>query len=119
MIARRTSIGLGLATMLLALGAGGYVATTARGFNSDKWKAQRHSGARDNPRAGMLGELKKLLRAGMTQDEVLVLLGEPDSKQGTRFTYDLGAPGFAVDYEYFHIDFDADGKLVRHWIEQG
>jgi len=40
------------------------VATTARGFDSDKWKAQRHSGARDNPRAGMLRELEKLLRAG-------------------------------------------------------
>jgi hypothetical protein len=95
------------------------MATTARGFDSDKWKAQRHSGARDNPRAGMLRELEKLLRAGMTQNEVLALLGEPDSKRGTRFTYDLGAPGFGVDYQYFNIEFDAGGKLVRRWIEQG
>src|SRR5215813_3587199 len=106
MIGRRTWIGLGLATALLAAGAGGYVATTARGFDSDKWKAQRHSGARDNPRAGMLGALEKLLHVGMTQNEVLAPLGEPDSKQGTLFTYNLGVPGFGVDYEHFHIEFD-------------
>src|SRR5262245_7422607 len=104
MIRRRTWIGLGLAGMLLALGAaGGYVANTARGFDSDKWKAQRHSGARDNPRAGMLGTLEKLLRVGMTQNEVLALLGEPDRKQGTRFTYDLGVPGFGLTTNTFTL----------------
>jgi outer membrane protein assembly factor BamE (lipoprotein component of BamABCDE complex) len=73
---------------------------------------------RDNPRAGMLGELEKLLHVGMTQNEVLALLGEPDSKRDRVFTYNLGMHPYRIDNEYFNIDFDADGRLVRYWIEQ-
>jgi len=119
MVGRKAWIGICGVLLAFAAAAGGYMATTALGFDSEKWKAQRHSSARDNPRAGMLRELEKRLHPGMTQGEVLALLGEPDSKRGTRFTYDLGAPGFGVDYQYFNIEFDAGGKLVRHWIEQG
>jgi hypothetical protein len=100
------------------LGVGGYMATTARGFNSDKWKAQRHSGPLDNSRSGMLDELEKLLHVGMTLNEVLALLGEPDSKRDRVFTYNLGMYLYVMDNEYFNIEFDADGKLMRYWILQ-
>src|SRR5262245_3420837 len=96
---RKILIGVGGATALLALAAGGYMATTAGGFDSDRWKAQRNSAARDNPRAGMLGNLKDRLRPGMTRQEVVTLLGEPEAteKDGTRYVYDLGMSAFGVD----------------------
>jgi hypothetical protein len=118
---RKILIGVGGATALLALAAGGYMATTAGSFDSERWKAQRNSAARENPRAGMLGNLKDRLRPGMTRDEVVALLGEPEAKEkeDTRYVYDLGASAFGVDYEYYVVEFDADGKVVRHAMTRG
>jgi hypothetical protein len=93
--------------------------TTASGFDSDKWKALRGTSEKDNPRARMLRTVEQQLHAGMTQTEVLALLGEPEAKEGRRFVYDLGMSTFGVDYEYFVIEFDADGKLSRHQITRG
>jgi hypothetical protein len=119
-MARKVWIGIGGAGVLLALGAGGYMATTtAGGFDSDRWKALRHSTARENPRAGMIGDLQKQLRLGMTPDEVVGLLGQPDTTEGNRYVYRIGTSAFGVDYEYFVVEFGADGKLVRHSIMRG
>lgn len=118
----RTGIAICGAGALLLLGAGGYVmTTTAGGFDSDKWKAAQQAGhARDNPRAGMVRELKAQLHPGMTKAEVIALLGQPDTEEKPgRFVYALGMAKFAVDYEYYVIEFDRDGKLARHFLEQG
>jgi hypothetical protein len=119
-VTRKVWIGVVGASVLLVLGAGGYMATTVAGdFDSARWKALRSSTARDNPRAGMIGELKERLRPGMTQEEVVALLGEPERKDGPRYVYAIGTSAFGVDYEYFVVEFDADGKLKRHAIERG
>jgi hypothetical protein len=120
MATRKIWIGACGAGMLLVLGAGGYMTTTiAGGFDSDRWKALRNSDARENPRARMLGDLKDRLRQGMTRDEVVALLGEPETKEGVRFVYAIGTSAFGVDYEYFVVEFDVDGKLTRHSITRG
>lgn len=123
MVTRNIWIGLCGAGVVLTLGAGGYMATTtmttAGGFDSDKWKALRSSTERDNPRSRMLGDLKKELRQGMTRDAVVALLGEPEIKEGARYVYAIGASAFGVDYEYFVIEFDAGGNLLRHSITRG
>jgi hypothetical protein len=118
---RKTWIGLCGAGAVLVLGAGGYMAATtiANSFDSGKWKALRNSKERDNPRARMVGELKQQLRPGMTQDEVVTLLGEPEIKEGARYIYAIGASAFGVDYEYFVVEFDTSGKLLRHSITRG
>jgi hypothetical protein len=121
MVTRKTWIGLCGAGAALVLGAGGYMATTTMtaGFDSDKWKALRSSTARENPRSRMVSKLEQELRPGMTQDEVLALLGEPEIKEGVRYVYSIGASPFGVDYEYFAVEFDAEGKLLRHMITRG
>src|SRR5262245_55284330 len=120
MMTRKVWIGACCAGVLLVLGAGGYMATTvAGGFDSNRWKELRNSAARENPRAGMIGDLKERLRPGMTREEVVALLGEPETKEGARFVYAIGTSAFGVDYEYFVVEFDADGKLTRHMITRG
>jgi len=117
---RKIWIGVCGAGVLLVLGAGGYMATTVAGeFDANRWKALRSSTARENPRAGMIGALKDRLRAGMTRDEVVALLGEPETKDGPRYVYAIGTSAFGVDYEYFVVEFDADGKVTRHMITRG
>jgi hypothetical protein len=121
MVTRKTWIGICGAGAVLVLGAGGYMATTTMvaGFDSAKWKALRSSTERENPRSRMVSKLQQELRTGMTQDEVVALLGEPEIKEGARYVYSIGASPFGVDYEYFVVEFGADGKVLRHMITRG
>ena len=89
-------------------------------FDSAKWKAQQDSTARNNPRAGMIGDLQqRVLQVGMTREQVVVLLGKPDTTEGNRYVYDIGTSAFGVDYEFFVVEFDGEGKLLRHSITRG
>ncbi|MBJ7532637.1 outer membrane protein assembly factor BamE [Rhodomicrobium vannielii ATCC 17100] len=101
----------------LAIGAS---MTMSKGFDPQKWKAEANNLTSRNPRIGMVSDLQKILRVGMTKAEVLSLLGEPSTKKKTgAFVYDLGTPPFAVDLEYFILEFDEADKLKRFYIEQG
>lgn len=63
----------------------------------------------------MVPALEKVLHAGMSRDEVVGLLGEPDfsdAETGTD-TYELGLAGYGVDEEYYEIRY-RDGKLESH-----
>jgi hypothetical protein len=115
---RRFWVGFVGALTLLTVGAGGYMATSTRvdGFDAAKWKAQENNTARNNPRQGMVRDLEKELRQGMTRDEVVALLGKPDLTEQSRYVYEIGAS--MLDSLYFVIEFDTDGKLRRHFIEQ-
>ncbi|MFP2906158.1 hypothetical protein ACLESD_14055 [Pyxidicoccus sp. 3LFB2] len=106
---------IGVALLLLT-GLGVYqVATSQAGaFDSEQWKAQRGSSADKNPRVGMVVELKqKHLREGMTREDVQKMLGEPDQRRGTSEVYELGVSPVGVSYEYFVIDYDGHGKVMR------
>ena len=82
-------------------------------FDAEVWKAQRFSGARDNPRAAMTADLRPRLTPGMTRAEVEALLGGPDSEERAGVArYSLGA-GYGVDYDYFTVHYDPAGRLVR------
>lgn len=83
-------------------------------FNQSLWAAYSGSTAPNNPRGQMYEDLtKKNLKKGMSKQDVLTLLGEPDvSKEETVFTYNLGAwSGFRIDYDSLDIEFDQDGKV--------
>jgi outer membrane protein assembly factor BamE (lipoprotein component of BamABCDE complex) len=119
--ARKVWVSIFIGGAVLMLGAGSYM---ARGgdFDSNQWKALQNSTARDNPRAGMISDLqKRVLRTGMTRAELIALLGEPDltESEGNRYVYEIGTSAFGVDYEYFVIEFDSAGKLLRHSIRRG
>lgn len=84
-------------------------------FDSDAWKSQRGAAASDNRRGGMLPALDKVLHAGMSRDEVVKLLGEPEHSdtQAGIDQYELGIAGYGVDEEYYELRY-RDGKLESH-----
>lgn len=84
-------------------------------FDSDAWKSQRGAAATDNRRGSMLPALEKALHTGMTRDQVVALLGEPDisNAQTGIDEYELGLAGYGVDEEYYEIRY-RDGKLESH-----
>ncbi|MFD0724362.1 hypothetical protein [Lysobacter brunescens] len=63
----------------------------------------------------MLPALDKVLHAGMSRDEVVKLLGEPDHSdtQAGVDQYELGIAGYGVDEEYYELRY-RDGKLESH-----
>ncbi len=92
---------------------------SAGGFDAERWKAQRGLDLRDNPRQGMMREVRALLHPGLSKAEVLNLLGEPDRRQDNRFEYDLGMRPLGIDYQSLVLDFDASGRLLRFRTVQG
>lgn len=106
---------LGVAAALLtALGVYRVSTQQTGAFDAETWKAQRGSGARKNPRIGMVVDLqRKHSLEGMSRDDVRKLLGEPDQREGTSEVYELGASPFGPSYEYFVLDYDAGGKVTQ------
>jgi hypothetical protein len=116
---RKVRIGIVVAVMLALAGFVAVRAYNPGGFDASRWQAQRGSDAIDNPRGGMVSDLMQRLRPGMTRADVRVLLGAPDGESDARWTYELGASRYGVDYEYFVIEFDAEGRLARHALMRG
>ncbi len=89
-------------------------------FQPERWKGERGNRAFDNPRAALAVGALEVLQEGMSEPEILELLGEPDAGQeGNRWIYRIGALGFGVDLSFLVIEFDTDGKLARRYIDQG
>jgi hypothetical protein len=111
-----------LLALLVALGA--TVATVAGtfggpGFTPEAWRAERgEEDPLENDRGTMVSEVLDLLRPGMSRDEVLALLGPPDSERDGMLVYEIGASPFGVDTEALRVAFGASGRLVAADIEQ-
>jgi|SRR6266511_3681094 hypothetical protein len=90
-------------------------------FNQSLWAAYSGSTDPSNPRGQMYEDLTtNNLKRGMSRQDVLTLLGEPDfSKEETVFKYNLGAwSGFRIDYDSLDIEFDQDGKVKAFYRVQ-
>ncbi|MGH7167453.1 MAG: hypothetical protein ACREII_02875 [Nitrospiraceae bacterium] len=88
-----------------------------RSFDPVVWKASSKDRNPDNPRGQMYEDLvKNHLRAGMTQPEVIALLGHGDEAERQDFiSYNLGMwSGFRVDYDTLDLSFDRGGRLKRY-----
>lgn len=85
------------------------------GFDSAAWKAQSGNYEDDNPRDGMVASLKKRLRAGMSKQAVLDLLGPPDTIREAGEVYFLGRSAYGVSYEVFVLRYDERDRLVRFY----
>lgn len=84
-------------------------------FDSSAWKSQRGATGKDNTRGRMVATLEKSLHAGMSRDDVIRLLGEPDSTDADTATdvYELGVAAYGIDEEFYEIQYQ-DGKLASH-----
>lgn len=67
----------------------------------------------------MVPDLETRLRPGMSRDEILELLGPPESAGDNLLIYELGVSGYGVDFDHYMLEFDDDGALVRYWWSHG
>lgn len=88
------------------------------GFDSASWKADAgcpNGSSGRNPMTSDLGT--NHLRVGMAEQNVIALLGEPEEKRGDTFIYCIGY--VVIDYDSYHITFDAEKKVVSYRYSQG
>ncbi len=88
---------------------------TTSQFDSSAWKSQRGAGAQQNQRGTMVASVEKAIHAGMSRDDVIQLLGEPDSSDAATATdtYELGVAQYGIDEEFYEILYK-DGKVASH-----
>jgi hypothetical protein len=88
---------------------------TTSQFDSAAWKSQRGVAAQQNQRGPMLSSAENAVQAGMSREEVIRLLGEPDISDATAAIdiYELGVARYGVDEEFFEITY-RDGKVASH-----
>ena len=92
-----------------------------RSFDEETWHAYHNILDPDNPRGNMADDLRKNhLRRGMAKEEVIKLLGEPESEKSSQvFQYNLGMwSGIRFDYDTLDIYFDSSGRLTKTRIVQ-
>lgn len=84
-------------------------------FNSTVWKEQRGVELRENKRLAMLDDLEHKLHPGMNREEVLALLGPPDSRDAMKSVdiYEVGISSVGIDGEVYRIVYQ-NGKLVSN-----
>jgi len=88
----------------------------ALSFDSDKWKDKPEE---RNRMVSSLLNTHELV--GMTEDEIITLLGKPDEKKESpenQFVYLLGRAGLGVDDYLLILQFDDHGKLESHRTKQ-
>ena len=109
---KKTSLALLLASLTVA------ACQEQRGFDPQKWKADAGCPSHESDRRGMISHLEEAyLRSGMSELEVIALLGEPEERRDVTFIYCLGR-GF-IDYDSFHITFDAERVVKSFRFDPG
>lgn len=111
---------LGIAVLAgAALGARKLLAPDPAVFDKGRWVAEARAKPGDNKRSLMTDDLEKRLRPGMSEAEIVELMGQPDGRREQRFIYNLGTPGFGVDYDHYVVEFDAARKVTRYYTDRG
>ncbi len=90
-------------------------------FNQAVWLQYHKSDDWNNPRGKMAEDLKKkILKAKMSRQEVLNMLGPPDFREEkVLLSYDLGMwSGFRIDGDSFDVYFDSSDHVEEILIVQ-
>ena len=84
-------------------------------FDQSVWLAWHNRFEPDNPRYGMVDDVRtRLLHDQPTRSEVLELLGNPDAGQGADYlSYNLGASFAGVDFDVLVIYFGEDDRVIE------
>lgn len=88
-------------------------------FDSDRWKNWEMSEDTMTLRWDMVVDLVADYKLkGMTEEEVVKLLGEPRSKSSIEWTYDLGMARRGIDMGTLSLTFE-NGKVKTHHVRVG
>lgn len=89
-------------------------------FSSDKWKNWKESEAEWSLRWDMMNSLRNNYELqGMSKDEIIELLGEPESQTQTEFLYYLGMAKKGIDTGTLTIKFNETGKVAYYNVRNG
>lgn len=88
-------------------------------FNSDRWKNWKNSEAEWSLRWDMMNSLRNNYELkGMTKDEIIELLGEPESLSQKEFSYYLGMAKWGIDIGTLTIKFNETGKVTNYQVRR-
>lgn len=88
-------------------------------FDSDKWKNWEMTEDTMTLRWDMMDDLQDDYELdGMTEEEIIKLLGEPGSKSVIEWTYDLGMARRGIDTGTLSLTFE-NGKVKIHHVRTG
>jgi len=88
-------------------------------FDSNKWKNWEMTEGTMTLRWDMVDDLLDDYELdGMTEEEIIKLLGEPGSKSVIEWTYDLGMARRGIDTGTLSLTFE-DGKVKTHHVRAG
>ena len=83
------------------------LAMLKREFNSEKWKSWIESEEEFRLRWEMIGSLRiKHRLRGLTKKEIVELLGQPENKSKTEFSYNLGMSGNGINSGILKVKFN-------------
>ena len=115
-------IGAGLYLLfILFLVSGPYVDNylSRTDFDSEKWKKWEMTEDEMTLRWDMVDDLQDGYKLdGMTEQEIIELLGEPGAKSKVEWTYDLGMARHGIDTGTLSLTFE-NGKVKTHRIRTG
>ena len=87
-------------------------------FDSDKWKNWKMTENEITLRWDMTHDLQEdHVLNGMTEEEIIELLGQPESKK-IEWTYDLGMARRGIDTGTLSLTFE-NGKVKTHHVRTG
>ena len=105
---------------LLVLGAIFFLAYQIKGniphedFDPEKWKNWKESETNWSLRWDMMNSLRNNHQLeGKSKEDIIEMLGEPDSKKEGEFTYFLGMAGHGIDVGNLILKFGKNGKVVQ------
>ena len=106
--------------LLIAVGIGLKGRITHEQFDSDKWKNWIISENEFSLRWDMMNSLrKKHSLKGMTSNEIIELLGEPDAKSQNLFKYQLGYSKHGINIGILTINFNENNTVVGFSVWEG
>jgi len=89
-------------------------------FDSDKWKNWTESETEWSLRWDMMNSLRNNYKLkGMTKDEIIGLLGEPESKTEVEFGYYLGYSKRGINTGRLTIKFDKNNTVIDYSVWDG
>lgn len=89
-------------------------------FDSQKWKNWTESETEPSLRWDMIKSLKFSYELiGMSKDDILELLGNPNSKTESTFSYYLGYSKNGINTGNLTIKFDENEKVLIFLVNQG